>query len=54
MEALGDFERGLQLKLQGLDCEPTSTLAHVMIGIAYWHQRRYDDVIVWGQQGARS
>ena len=31
MEALGDLERGFQLKLQGLACDSTSALAHVQI-----------------------
>ncbi len=31
MEALGDLERGFQLKLQGLECDSTSVLAHVQI-----------------------
>jgi len=47
MEALGDLRRGLQLKLQGLECDPTSALAHVLIAVSFWNQRRYDDVIVW-------
>jgi serine/threonine protein kinase/Tfp pilus assembly protein PilF len=50
MEALGDLERGFQLKLQGLECEPTSTLAHVQIAGSFWNQRRYDDVIVWANK----
>ena len=29
MEALGDLERGFHLKLQGLECDSTSALAHV-------------------------
>jgi serine/threonine protein kinase len=47
MEALGDLERGLQLKLQGLECDSTSALAHVAIAGSFWNQRQYDDVIVW-------
>ena len=47
MEALGDLPRGLELKLQGLECDSTSALAHVIIGVSFWNQRRYDDVIVW-------
>ena len=53
MEALGDLERGLHLKLQGLECDSTSAAAHVQIAGSFWHLRRYDDVIL-GQQGARS
>jgi serine/threonine protein kinase len=47
MEALGDLERGLHLKMQGLECDSTSALAHVAIAFSFWNQRRYDDVIVW-------
>jgi tetratricopeptide (TPR) repeat protein len=47
MEALGDLDRGFHLKLQGLECNSTSALAHVLIAVSFWIQRRYDDVIVW-------
>jgi tetratricopeptide (TPR) repeat protein len=47
MEALGQLTRGFELKLQGLECDSTSALAHVLIAASLWHQRRYDDVIVW-------
>ena len=50
MEALGDLERGLHLKLQGLECDSTSVLAHVWIAVSFWNQRRYDDVIVWANK----
>jgi serine/threonine protein kinase len=47
MEALGKLTRGFELKLQGLECDSTSALAHVLIASSLWNQRRYDDVIVW-------
>ena len=47
VEALGDLERGFHLKLQGLERDSTSALAHVLIAVSFWNQRRYDDVIVW-------
>jgi serine/threonine protein kinase len=47
MEALGDLQRGHELKLQGLECDSTSALAHVLMAVSFWNQRRYDDVIVW-------
>jgi tetratricopeptide (TPR) repeat protein len=47
VEALGDLDRGFRLKLQGLECNSTSALAHVLIAVSFWNQRRYDDVIVW-------
>jgi tetratricopeptide (TPR) repeat protein len=50
MEALGDLERGLRLKLQGLECDSTSALAHLLIAASFWNQRRYDDVIVWANK----
>jgi tetratricopeptide (TPR) repeat protein len=50
MEALGDLERGFQLKLRGLECDSTSALAHVWIAVSFWNQRRYDDVIVWANK----
>jgi serine/threonine protein kinase len=49
-EALGDLERGLRLKLQGLECDSTSALAHVQIALSFWYRRRYDDVIVWANK----
>jgi serine/threonine protein kinase/Tfp pilus assembly protein PilF len=50
MEALGDLERGFQLKLRGLECDSTSALAHVWIAVSFLNQRRYDDVIVWANK----
>jgi len=50
MEALGNLERGFQLKLKGLECDSTSALAHVQIAGSFWLQRRYDDVIVWANK----
>jgi len=47
MEALGRLDRGLQLKQQALERDPTSALAHVLIAVSYWNQRRYDDTIAW-------
>jgi tetratricopeptide (TPR) repeat protein len=50
MEAFGELERGLHLKLQGLECDSTSALAHAWISVSFWNQRRYDDVIVWANK----
>jgi tetratricopeptide (TPR) repeat protein len=47
IEALGELPRGLELKLQGLERDSASALAHVLIAVSFWNQRRYDDVIVW-------
>jgi serine/threonine protein kinase/Tfp pilus assembly protein PilF len=49
-EALGDLERGLSLKMQGLECDSTSVLAHLLIAVSFWNQRRYDDVVVWANK----
>jgi tetratricopeptide (TPR) repeat protein len=50
MEALGDLERGLSLKMQGLECDSMSVLAHLWIAVSFWNQRLYDDVIVWANK----
>jgi tetratricopeptide (TPR) repeat protein/predicted Ser/Thr protein kinase len=50
MEALGDLERGFHLKLQGLECDSTSVLAHLLIAVSCWNQRRYDDMIVFANK----
>jgi tetratricopeptide (TPR) repeat protein len=47
IEAFGDLDRGFQLKLQGLQCDSTSAIAHELIALSCFNQRRYDDVIVW-------
>ena len=53
MEALGDLKRGLHLRLQGLECDSTSALAHLLIAVSFWNQRRYDDLIVWANKTPR-
>lgn len=50
MEALGKLEEGLQLKQQALERDPFSALVRVQIATAYWHQRRYDEVLVWANK----
>jgi serine/threonine protein kinase len=50
MEALGDLERGFQLKLKGLECDSTSVLAHLLVSVSCWNQRRYDDMIVFANK----
>ena len=47
IEALGQLTRGFEVKLQGLERDSSSALAHVVIAVSLWNQRRYDDVIVW-------
>ena len=36
--------------MQGLECDSTSVLAHMLIAVSFWYQRRYDDVIVWANK----
>jgi DNA-binding winged helix-turn-helix (wHTH) protein len=50
MEALGKLEEGLRLKQQALERDPFSALVRVQIATAYWHQRRYDEAIVWANK----
>jgi tetratricopeptide (TPR) repeat protein len=47
MEAHGRLERGLQLKQQALERDPTSALTLNLIAVSFWNQRRYDDTITW-------
>ena len=50
MEALGKPEQGLRFKQQALERDPRSPLVLVQIASWYWHQRRYDDAIVWASR----
>jgi DNA-binding winged helix-turn-helix (wHTH) protein/cytochrome c-type biogenesis protein CcmH/NrfG len=50
MEALGQLDRGLHFKQQALERDPFSPLVLVQIATAYWHQRRYDEAIVWADK----
>jgi serine/threonine protein kinase len=47
MEALGRLDRGLQLKQQALERDPTSALTLMLIAVSFWNQRRFDDTITW-------
>jgi tetratricopeptide (TPR) repeat protein len=47
LEALGQLDRGLQLKQQALERDPASALTLVLIAVSFWNQRRYDDTITW-------
>ena len=49
-EALGRLDGGLRLKQQALARDPRSALVLVHIAMAYWHQRKYDDTLVWAQR----
>jgi DNA-binding winged helix-turn-helix (wHTH) protein len=49
-EALGRLDDGLRCKQQALAHDPRSPGVLVQIAISYWHQRRYDDALVWAQR----
>src|SRR5262252_112827 len=46
-EALGRLDVGLRCKQQVLARDPRSPGVLVQIAISYWHQRKYDDTLVW-------
>ena len=48
--ALGRLDEGLRLKEQALARDPRSALVLVQIAISCWHQRKYDDTLVWAQR----
>jgi DNA-binding winged helix-turn-helix (wHTH) protein/Tfp pilus assembly protein PilF len=49
-EALGEFDRALELKRKALELRPDSPLVLLAISMSYWHQRRYDDSIEWANR----
>jgi DNA-binding winged helix-turn-helix (wHTH) protein len=49
-EALGRLEEGLHLKQQALARDPRSALVLVQIALSYWHQRKYEDTLLWAQR----
>src|SRR5579872_2960329 len=49
-EALGRLDDGLRCKQQALARDPRSPGVLVQIAISYWHQRRYDDTLVWARR----
>jgi len=50
LEALGQLEQGLEMKLKALERDPFSALVHLQISMSYWNQRRYDDAIEWANK----
>lgn len=46
-EALGRLDEGLRFKQQALARDPRSTLVLMQIAVSYWHQRKYEDTLVW-------
>src|SRR6516165_582297 len=49
-EALGRLDDGLRCKQQALARDPRSPGVLVQIASSYWHQRKYDDTLVWAQR----
>jgi tetratricopeptide (TPR) repeat protein len=49
-EALGRLDDGLRLKQQALARDPRSPLVLVQIAVSYWHQRKYEDTLLWAQR----
>jgi DNA-binding winged helix-turn-helix (wHTH) protein len=49
-EALGRLDDGLRCKQQALARDPRSPGVLVQIAISCWHQRKYDDALVWAQR----
>jgi DNA-binding winged helix-turn-helix (wHTH) protein len=49
-EALGRLDDGLRSKQQALAHDPRSPGVLVQIAISYWHQRKYDDTLVWARR----
>jgi DNA-binding winged helix-turn-helix (wHTH) protein len=49
-EALGRLDDGLHRKQQALARDPRSPGVLVQIAISYWHQRKYDDTLLWARR----
>jgi len=49
-EALGRLDDGLRCKQQALARDPRSPGVLVQIAISYWHQRKYEDALVWARR----
>src|SRR5215831_18227992 len=49
-EALGRLDDGLRCKQQVLARDPRSPGVLVQIATSYWHQRKYDDTLVWARR----
>ena len=47
LEALGHLPEGLAAKQKALERNPSSAAVHLQIALAYWNQRRHDDMITW-------
>jgi DNA-binding winged helix-turn-helix (wHTH) protein len=50
LEALGDLQDGLGMKLRALERDPFSPLVHLEIAMSYFNQRCYDRTIEWARK----
>src|SRR5215813_9069462 len=49
-ETIGRLDDGLRCKQQALARDPRSPGVLAQIAISYWHQRKYDDTLVWARR----
>jgi DNA-binding winged helix-turn-helix (wHTH) protein len=47
LEALGELDRGLEMKQKALERDPMSPMVHLQVSLSYWNQHRFDDAIEW-------
>ncbi|HEU4936921.1 MAG TPA: winged helix-turn-helix domain-containing protein [Vicinamibacterales bacterium] len=50
LEALGHLAEGLAAKQKALERNPSSAAVHLQIALAFWNQRRYDEMIAWANR----
>ncbi|HET9370116.1 MAG TPA: winged helix-turn-helix domain-containing protein [Vicinamibacterales bacterium] len=50
LDAIGQTDDGLAMKLRALEDDPFSPAVHLAIALSYWHQRRFDDTIRWARK----
>jgi DNA-binding winged helix-turn-helix (wHTH) protein/lipopolysaccharide biosynthesis regulator YciM len=49
-ETFGRLDEALRYKQQALAHDPKSAGVLVQIAISYWHQRKYDDTLIWARR----
>lgn len=49
-EALGRLDEGLRFKQQALARDSRSTLVFMQIAVSYWHQRKYEETLLWARR----
>jgi DNA-binding winged helix-turn-helix (wHTH) protein/Tfp pilus assembly protein PilF len=50
LEAMGRLADGRAMKMKALERDPFSPLVHLQIAMSCWHQRCYDESIVWANK----